>query len=123
VLELSEQLGDGAVVCCDEDAPSLPIEVEGVFLFVSVPFVRSHAMSRNRNAIGSHARNALSEMQLEMQTIGQRAGERMGELGDVARDRANTLQKNVEERIGDHPLKAVAIAAGVGLLLGFFWRR
>jgi ElaB/YqjD/DUF883 family membrane-anchored ribosome-binding protein len=80
-------------------------------------------MSRNRNAIGSHARNALSEMQLEMQTIGQRAGERVGEFGDKARDRATTLQHGVEERISQHPLKAVLIAAGVGALLGFIWRR
>jgi ElaB/YqjD/DUF883 family membrane-anchored ribosome-binding protein len=80
-------------------------------------------MSRNRNVIGSHARNALTEMQLEMQTIGQRAGERMGEFGDVARERATNLQHTVEERINERPLRAVAIAAGVGLLLGFLWRR
>ena len=80
-------------------------------------------MSRNRNAIGTHARNALTEMQLEMQTIGQRAGERVGELGEVARERATTLQHGVEERISNNPLKAVLIAAGVGVLLGFLWRR
>jgi ElaB/YqjD/DUF883 family membrane-anchored ribosome-binding protein len=80
-------------------------------------------MSRNRNAIGSHARNALAEMQLEMQTIGERAQERVGELREAARQRAGTLQHGVEERITTHPLKAVAIAAGVGLLLGFLWRR
>lgn len=80
-------------------------------------------MSRNRNAIGSHARNALSEMQLEMRTIGERAQERMGELGGAAREKANSLQHRVEDRITTNPLKAVAIAAGVGLLLGFFWRR
>jgi ElaB/YqjD/DUF883 family membrane-anchored ribosome-binding protein len=80
-------------------------------------------MSKNRNGIGSHARNALAEMQLEMQTIGQRAGERVGELSDAARQRASSVQHRLEERISDHPLKAVAIAAGVGLLLGFLWRR
>ena len=80
-------------------------------------------MSRNRNAIGSHARTALAEMQLEMQTIGQQAGQRAGEFGEKARERATTLQNTVEERISDHPLKAVLIAAGVGVLLGFIWRR
>ena len=80
-------------------------------------------MSRNRNAIGSHARNALAEMQLEMKTIGERAQERAGEFGDVARHRATTLQEGMEGRITDHPLKAVLIAAGVGLLVGVLWRR
>jgi ElaB/YqjD/DUF883 family membrane-anchored ribosome-binding protein len=62
-------------------------------------------------------------MQLEMQTIGQRAGERVGEIGEKARDRASTLQHGVEERISENPLKAILIAAGVGVLLGFIWRR
>jgi ElaB/YqjD/DUF883 family membrane-anchored ribosome-binding protein len=80
-------------------------------------------MSRNRTAIGSHARNALTEMQLEMQTIGQRAGERVGELGEAARQRAGSLQHRVEDHITANPLKSVAIAAGLGLVLGFLWRR
>jgi ElaB/YqjD/DUF883 family membrane-anchored ribosome-binding protein len=80
-------------------------------------------MSRNRNAIGSHARNALAEMQLEMRTIGERAQERVGELGGVARERATSLQHRVEDHITTNPLKSVAIAAGVGLVLGFLWRR
>ena len=80
-------------------------------------------MSRNRNAIGSHARNALSEMQLEMQTIGHQAGQRAGAISEKARERATTMQHTVEERISDHPLKAVLIAAGVGVLLGFICRR
>lgn len=81
-------------------------------------------MSRNRNdAIGSHARNALAEMQLEMQNIGQKAGQRVGEFGERARDRASTLQQGVEERISESPLKAVLIAAGVGALFGFICRR
>jgi ElaB/YqjD/DUF883 family membrane-anchored ribosome-binding protein len=80
-------------------------------------------MSKNRNGIGSHARNALAEMQLEMQTIGHAAGERVGELRHAARERASSVQHQLEERISNNPLKAVAIAAGVGLLLGFIWRR
>ncbi len=81
-------------------------------------------MSRNRNdAIGSHARNAIAEMQLEVQNIGHKAGERVGELGEKARQRASHLQHGVEERISESPLKAVLIALGVGALLGFICRR
>ena len=67
-----------------ECPPSLPEQAGGVF-FVRSIVERGYAMSRNRNAIGSHARNALAEMQLEMKTIGERAQERAGEFGDVAR--------------------------------------
>jgi ElaB/YqjD/DUF883 family membrane-anchored ribosome-binding protein len=62
-------------------------------------------------------------MQLEMQELGHRAQERFGELGEAARQRATTLQHGVEERITNNPLKAVLIAAGVGLLVGVLWRR
>jgi ElaB/YqjD/DUF883 family membrane-anchored ribosome-binding protein len=62
-------------------------------------------------------------MQLEMQELGHRAQERFGEIGQAARQRAGTLQRGVEERISNNPLKAVLIAAGVGLLVGALWRR
>lgn len=80
-------------------------------------------MPTNRNHIGSHARNAVSEIQLEAQSLTQQAQERMHELSEAARERAVGLQHQAEERITENPLKAVLIAAGVGVVLGLFFRR
>jgi ElaB/YqjD/DUF883 family membrane-anchored ribosome-binding protein len=39
------------------------------------------------------------------------------------RDRAMEWQGQVEEYVRDQPLKALAIAAGVGVVLGILWKR
>ena len=80
-------------------------------------------MPTNRNHLGSHARNAVSEIQLEAQTIGQKAQERVHELSEAARERAVGFQRQAEDRITENPLKAILVAAGVGVLFGLFFRR
>ncbi|REK12968.1 MAG: DUF883 family protein [Planctomycetota bacterium] len=80
-------------------------------------------MPNHRAAIGTHAKNAVSEMQLEAKNIGNRATERVSEIRETAREKCTTMQNDLESRITTNPLKAVLIAAGVGALLGFLWRR
>lgn len=45
------------------------------------------------------------------------------EMADAARAQATDLQQAVEDYVVDNPLRAVAIAAGVGLLIGAMSRR
>lgn len=80
-------------------------------------------MPTNRNAIGSHARNAVNELQEEARSIGQKAQQRANDLGESARERAYELRHQVEDRITHNPLKSVLIAVGLGVVLGFLWRR
>jgi ElaB/YqjD/DUF883 family membrane-anchored ribosome-binding protein len=80
-------------------------------------------MPTNRNHIGSHARNAVSELQLEAKTIGTKAQQRAAELSETARERAYGLQHQLEERITKNPMKAILIAAGLGVAVGCMWRR
>ncbi len=77
----------------------------------------------NRDALGSHARNAAREMQLEVRNLSQQAQDRAYELRDAARDRACGLQSNIEEKITSNPIKSILIATGVGVLFGYLWRR
>lgn len=80
-------------------------------------------MPTNRNHLGSHARNAVSEVRAEARSIGEFAQQRAYELSDAARERAVGFQHDAEDRIAQHPLTAVAIAAGVGLFCGLLFRR
>ncbi len=80
-------------------------------------------MPTNRNHIGAHARNAVAEMQMEAKTIKNKAQERACELSEAARERAAGVQNQLEQRITQNPLKSILIAAGVGVVLGFLWRR
>ena len=79
--------------------------------------------NRVGNQIGSHTRNAVHELQLEAQAIGEKAQQRVQDLGESARTCVTDFQGEVEERITRNPLKSVLMAAGAGMLLGFFLRR
>jgi ElaB/YqjD/DUF883 family membrane-anchored ribosome-binding protein len=45
------------------------------------------------------------------------------EYYDYGRERAQEWQTQVEEYVREQPIKAVMIAAGVGIVLGVLWRR
>ena len=49
--------------------------------------------------------------------------ERATEYYEQGRQRAMEMEQNLESYIREQPVKAVLIAAGVGCLLGFIWRR
>jgi ElaB/YqjD/DUF883 family membrane-anchored ribosome-binding protein len=80
-------------------------------------------MPTNRNHVGNHARNAMRELQEEARTIGTKAQERATELTESARDKAMGLQQRLEEHITNNPLKSILLAAGLGMVMGFMWRR
>jgi ElaB/YqjD/DUF883 family membrane-anchored ribosome-binding protein len=46
-----------------------------------------------------------------------------GDYYEQGRDRAMEWEESIESYVQEKPLKALAIAAGVGLLIGLFWRR
>jgi ElaB/YqjD/DUF883 family membrane-anchored ribosome-binding protein len=42
---------------------------------------------------------------------------------EQGRQKAMEYQENLESYVREQPVKAVLIAAGIGLLVGFLWRR
>jgi ElaB/YqjD/DUF883 family membrane-anchored ribosome-binding protein len=48
----------------------------------------------------------------------EKAGEVAGEAAKAAETKAKTAEKQLRERIRADPIKAILIAAGVGLLVG-----
>ena len=49
--------------------------------------------------------------------------DRAVEYYEQGRQRAMEMEQNLENYIREQPVKAVLIAAGIGCLLGFIWRR
>lgn len=49
--------------------------------------------------------------------------DRAVEYYEQGRQRAMEMEQNLENYIREQPVKSVLIAAGVGCLLGFIWRR
>jgi len=46
----------------------------------------------------------------------------VGDALEQGKERAQNWEKSLEEQIKNNPVKAVMIAAGVGLLLGALWK-
>jgi ElaB/YqjD/DUF883 family membrane-anchored ribosome-binding protein len=63
------------------------------------------------------------EIREELQRVGQMARDAAYEQMDYLRERGLEKARQLEDRIVDEPLKSVAIAAGVGFVLGLMWMR
>jgi ElaB/YqjD/DUF883 family membrane-anchored ribosome-binding protein len=96
----------------------------------------------NEDKHSSHAASsAADDLKDKAAEIGQNVREMGGQIGDAAREQYENLrgkandyykqgrkqaaqwEEGVEEYIQDRPIHAVLMAAGIGLLLGMFWRR
>lgn len=93
---------------------------------------------QNLRDIGSIAQDAAKEKVSDLQdAVGEQAANlrdatsrkaddlraRAGEFCDDSRQRAVDFERTLEQRIREKPLQSVAIAAGVGVLLGVLWIR
>jgi ElaB/YqjD/DUF883 family membrane-anchored ribosome-binding protein len=90
---------------------------------------------------GRHSDSATDDFRSKAVEVGKNLREMGGEIGDVAREqyvglrdrasdyveqgrqKAQKWQEGMEGYIQERPLKSLMIAAGVGILLGLWWRR
>jgi len=97
-------------------------------------------MSRIDDAAGDVG-NSASELRDKAQEVGQNLRNLGGQVRDAARDKYGELQdqargyydqgrekaqeweQSLEGYVQQKPLQSLAIAAGVGLLLGILWKR
>ena len=73
-------------------------------------------VTQDLQAMGGIARDAANEQLGQMR-------DNASEYYEQGRDKAHQVKRTLEQFILDQPLKAILVAAGVGLLLGRFWMR
>jgi len=75
----------------------------------------------------SDLRDSVSEQAAELRDATSRKAEDLraqaGDMYEEGRQRAFDFERTLEQRIREKPLQSVAIAAGVGILLGMIWNR
>jgi ElaB/YqjD/DUF883 family membrane-anchored ribosome-binding protein len=73
-------------------------------------------VGQNLRDLGSQARDTATQQYEQYRQQAQ-------EYYEQGRERAREVQQNLEQYVQDQPVKALLIAAGVGMLLGIIWKR
>jgi ElaB/YqjD/DUF883 family membrane-anchored ribosome-binding protein len=86
-------------------------------------------MSTTSDQIGKQAKKVTEDLQKIGGTVKDAAQEELGQLGEKAeeyyeqgRDKVHGVACACEQYLRERPLRSVLIAAGVGWLLGRFWK-
>jgi ElaB/YqjD/DUF883 family membrane-anchored ribosome-binding protein len=73
-------------------------------------------VSQNLRDLGSQARETATQQYDQLR-------DQATEYYEQGRERAREMEQSLEQYVQEKPIQALAIAAGVGLLLGILWKR
>lgn len=76
-------------------------------------------LAETRDNIVDMAHIAGDSVRDKLHAIKDKAAETYGD----GKQKLHELEENLSRRVQESPMKSVLIAAGVGLVLGFLWRR
>jgi len=87
-------------------------------------------MSTTSERLGKQAKEVTEDLQEMGGTIRDAAQEKLGQVGEKAaeyceqgRDKVHGIACACEQFLSERPLRSVLLAAGIGWLLGRFWKR
>jgi ElaB/YqjD/DUF883 family membrane-anchored ribosome-binding protein len=87
-------------------------------------------MSTMSNRLGKQAKGVTEDLEEVGETVRDTAHEKLAQVGEKAseyyeqgRDKVHGVACACEQFLSQRPLRSVLIAAGVGCLLGRFWKR
>lgn len=87
-------------------------------------------MATTSDRLGKHAREVKDDLQEMGETVKGVAEEQLAQIGEKAseyleegRDKVHGLACACEQVVRQRPLRAVMVAAGIGWLVGHFWKR
>ena len=73
--------------------------------------------------VASNIRDTASQFRDSATEQFQNARETASEYYEAGREKASQWEEQIESYVREQPLKALAIAAGVGIVLGVIWKR
>jgi ElaB/YqjD/DUF883 family membrane-anchored ribosome-binding protein len=81
------------------------------------------ALNTFAGTAGKQARRGYKQARAQVDAALDDASERGGVMMEAAQDAATTIEETLEDVITQRPLATVALALGVGFLIGVTWRR
>jgi ElaB/YqjD/DUF883 family membrane-anchored ribosome-binding protein len=86
-------------------------------------------MSTTSDQLGKQAKEVTEDLQKIGETVRDAAQEKLGQAGEKAaeyyeqgRDKVHGVACACEQYLRERPLRSVLIAAGIGWLIGRFWK-
>lgn len=90
-------------------------------------------LNHNAEQVASHLKEAAQTLNSDLQHLGQttkkvaqeamqQVRQNVGQYYQVGLEKTREVEKNMESQIRSHPLSALAIAAGIGLVVGAIWK-
>jgi ElaB/YqjD/DUF883 family membrane-anchored ribosome-binding protein len=79
-------------------------------------------MSTTSNQLGKQAKEVTDDIQKMGRTVSDAAQEQLGQVGEKAAEYYHDVTCACMDKIRERPLMSVLIAAGIGWLLGRFWK-
>jgi ElaB/YqjD/DUF883 family membrane-anchored ribosome-binding protein len=83
----------------------------------------SEALTSFTNAAGKQARRSYRDARSNVEGLASDLSDRGGAVADAAHDAANSVAETLENAVRERPLATVALAVGLGFLIGVTWRR
>lgn len=79
----------------------------------------SELLNNYKDDAGKHAKRGLASARENVESFMSN----LGDSGSSAYDTATSFEESLEDMIQDRPIVSVALALGVGFLLGAAWKR
>jgi ElaB/YqjD/DUF883 family membrane-anchored ribosome-binding protein len=93
-------------------------------------FIKEDDMTTVTDQLGQQAKEVAEDLQNMGATVRDAAQEKLGQMGDKAseyyeqgQDRVRGVGCACQQFVQQRPLTSLLLAAGVGVLLGCFWKR
>jgi ElaB/YqjD/DUF883 family membrane-anchored ribosome-binding protein len=83
----------------------------------------SDALNQFTQATGKQAKRSYKQARSSVDSFMDDAGKKGAAAFEAAQDAASTLEESIEDAIVQRPLATVALAVGLGFLIGVTWRR
>lgn len=83
----------------------------------------AEAVNAIAGSAGKQARRGYRQARANVDEVLSEASERGQAVAGAAQDAANSLTETLEDAVRERPLSTVAIAIGLGFLIGVTWRR
>ena len=81
------------------------------------------ALSSFAGTAGKQARHGYRQARANAEQVVDDVSERGSAMMDAAQDAASSIEETLEDAITQRPLATVAVALGIGFLIGVAWRR